>query len=198
MRNSSPGLLLFALATSLAAAPASAQFYRLDGRFECLERPGAVCYDASVAPAPAPAPTQAAVHDTAPAEKPPEPQNHPKLEDLRELLAEIRAEPPVAPTVPVDPLKAIALRIEAKSPLPSDLAILEADAKGGDLRAVELLAWCAFAGIGGKPDPIRAYFLYGEAAAAGVKGMAKNQAAVYATMLTSEQRQQIAEIENSQ
>jgi TPR repeat protein len=95
-------------------------------------------------------------------------------------------------------LRAIVARIDAKTPTPADFAKLEADARAGDMRAVELLAWCAYAGIGGPPDPIRAYFLYGRAAAAGLTAMARNQATVYATMLSSEQRQQIAEIENSQ
>lgn len=210
MKYFSSGLLLLATSTAFCAVgapPARAQFYHLDGRFECLNRAGAVCYDATVAALP---PKRA---DTA---FPPEPADNVKpaaadqktaspattssdavssRDALRALLTQESTRPPAQP---VDPLQAIAVRVGAKAPTPADLAILEAQARAGDVKATELLAWCAYAGIGGKPDPIRAYFLYGQGAASGNAAMARNQAAVYANMLTSEQRQQIAEIENGQ
>jgi TPR repeat protein len=193
MKPVSSGFMLLAVSTALAcvvASPAAAQFYRLDGRFQCLERQGAVCYDAATPPPEPEARREAADH-------PPATVDH-TLDDLTALLASVATEPSARPPAPADPLRAIATRIAARTPSPGDVSTLEADAKAGDVRAIELLAWCAYAGVGGRPDPIRAYFLYGQAAAAGAAGMAHNQAVVYATMLTSEQRQQIAEIENGQ
>lgn len=197
MKPAPSGFLLLALSTSVAvgAVPAHAQFYQLDGRFQCLERQGAVCFDATTA-RPADPPAQATAEQIATAESSAaaSPVDH-TLDDLKAILMPPRKSPP---TASADPLRAIAARIVAKAPAPGDFPTLEAQAKAGNLQAIELLAWCAYAGIGGKPDPVRAYFLYGQAAAAGVSGMAHNQSLVFSTMLTSEQRQQIAEIENSQ
>lgn len=199
MKRAQPTLLLLAMSTVLAgasASPARAQFYQLDGRFQCLERQGAVCYDAAMAPPadpPAPRPDEGKASAEPPV--PPRLVDH-TLDDLKAILAAPPRKSPPLP--PADPLHAIAARVAAKAPAPGDFPALEARAKAGDVRAIELLAWCAYAGIGGQPDPLRAYFLYGQAAAAGDRGMAHNQSLVFSTMLTSEQRQQIAEIENGQ
>ena len=70
-----------------------------------------------------------------------------------------------------------------------------ADAK--DPRAIEVLAWCTLNGIGMKPDPLAAFWLYREAAALGVVNAAKNQVAIFETRLTSAERQQVLLKENA-
>ena len=73
--------------------------------------------------------------------------------------------------------------------------MLRRAAAAGDLRAIELLAWCALRGIGTSRDPIAAYFLYGEAAAGDVPHARDNQALIYERSLTPVQRQRVLEIE---
>jgi len=46
------------------ACPAHAEFYKLEGRYECLAKPGAVCYDAT----PLPSLELPAKHGAAPAQ----------------------------------------------------------------------------------------------------------------------------------
>lgn len=199
MKYVSSGLLLLTMATAFSAigAPwARAQFYHLDGRFECLNRPGALCYDATVAAAPVKLENDARPASAEQKTAPPATISNAAVSNLnasQEPLAQQNTEPP---THLADPLQAIAARIGTEAPTPADFALLEAGARSGNVKAIELLAWCAYAGIGGKPDPVRAYFLYGQGAAYGVPAMARNQATLYANVLTSEQRQQIAEIEN--
>ena len=68
--------------------------------------------------------------------------------------------------------------------------------ESGDARALEMLAWCALTGVGTPRDPVRAYFLYGDAAVAGAPKGRENQVTVYERTLTSNQRQQVLEVEN--
>jgi hypothetical protein len=181
-------LTLTAVLAWRLATPALADLYDLEGRYQCLERPGAVCDDATPSAVPAsPEPAPPPSGDTTPpppvAEKP---------------AASIRKgkEPPPEPK-PVDPIDVIATRIQAGKPARDDLATLQARAKASDRRAIELLAWCAFAGIGGARDPVQAYILYGQAADAGSPTARKNQAAIFKGSLTAEQRQRVLDIENS-
>jgi TPR repeat protein len=171
------GLLL---ALVLRALPAEAQFYSLDGRFQCLDNPQAVCYDAtSDAPRSAPAaprPTTSAPRRATPAKQ----------------VAAITKAPPA----PVHPLEAVILRLEARQPGPGDLALLRQRAHAGDKRAIELLAWANLKGIGVAPDPMEAYLLYGFGASLGVPHAKSNQAIVYETMMTPEQRQEVLTIED--
>lgn len=161
-----------------AAAPAHADFYSLDGRFACLGRGDAVCYDAT--------PSR---HVTPPA---------PLLLPLAIAPEAVPAKPaavaaPVPP--PVDPIAAIAARIKASQADNGDLAILRRAAAAGDRRALELVAWCALRGIGTGRDPIQAYYLYGEAAGRAVPHARDNQALIFERWLTQDQRQQVLELE---
>lgn len=160
--------------------PAAAQFYSLEGRFQCLDKPGSVCFDAaSDAPA---APVEAA-RRLVPIAAAPEP--HP-------------AHRPAAKPAPdpQDPLAAIIARLKAEKPAPGDLGVLQSHARQGDVRALELLAWANLKGVGVERDPTRAYLLYGMAARLGVANAKRNQAIVYETMMTSEQRQRALTIED--
>ncbi|HZB94222.1 MAG TPA: SEL1-like repeat protein [Stellaceae bacterium] len=171
------------LALAAGAAPARAQFYSLEGRFQCLDHPGAVCFDAtSDAPPPPlarrrPAPVETGAAPHAKAERP-------------ERLAAIE------PSAGQDPLQPVIARLEAREPRPEDIVVLRRLARRGDKRAVELLAWANLKGIGVPPDPTEAYLLYGTAASLGVRHAKQNQAVVYETMMTPDQRQQALDIEN--
>ena len=171
------------LAAALAASSARADFYSLEGRFQCLDRPGAVCYDATPSLEP-PLPAQ---RPPPPAQKVTAPQPH-------------QAPPPApalstaAPPQPKDPIVAAAARIKADRPAAGDLDLLRRAAAADDPRAIELLAWCALRGIGTSRDAVAAFFLYGEAAANAVPHARENQAAVYERLLTPEQRQHVLDI----
>ncbi len=171
----------------IGPVPARADFYKLEGRFQCLEGSAAPCYDAMPM-----APEQPATRkiQTAAAEAAPPPQAPPVAR---------RATPRPAPVVvaPRDTMIGIAERVLAKRPAADDLAALRREAAAGNGRAAELLAWCSFAGIGTARDPVQAYLLYGQAAAAGVPKARANQAAIYETVLTQEQRQRVLEIEDN-
>lgn len=171
-----PAALVAAMLAVLAPHPAHADFYSLAGRFQCLEKPGAVCYDATPTQAvPHPKPAATAIAAPAPLAAPP-----------------IVATPLPAPARrPTDAILAIAERIKAWRPAPGDLARLRIAAAAGDPRAIELLAWCELKGIGTSRDPIAAYFLYGAAAAASVPHARANQAAIYEAVLTPHQRESV-------
>jgi hypothetical protein len=94
-----------------------------------------------------------------------------------------------------DPLVAIAAHLQARRPSPADIATLQARARAGNPRALELLAWAELVGVGVARDPVQAYFLYGKAASAGALTGRRDQAAVYQGILTPEERQQILLIE---
>jgi len=177
-------LAVAGIAFGFAAAPAHAEFYQLDGRFQCLERPHAVCGDESELPS---------------GDKPhaitaaplPSPRTEPR-----------RQEPPVvAPALsvdmaPRDPLLDIAARIGARQVSAHDLAQLHALANKGDGHAIELLAWCDYRGIGMPRDPVAAYLLYDVAAAAGIAHARENRAVIYEYALTPDQQQLVLDIRN--
>jgi hypothetical protein len=171
------------LALALSERPAHADFYALDGRFQCLSQSRAVCYDArpsraASAPAATEAPETAALAAPAQAETPQPAFIAPSPAPTRSL-----AQP--------DPMLEIAARIKAKRPAADDVAALRRAAAAGDPRAIELLAWCALRGIGTGRDPMAAYLLYGEAPANAVPRARENQAAIYTQLLSSEERQRI-------
>ncbi|HEV8015938.1 MAG TPA: hypothetical protein VGP48_10415 [Stellaceae bacterium] len=177
------GLMALAAAT-LPTTPARADFFTLDGRFQCLDRANAVCGDArKLAPAAKP------VAPVAPA--PPE-------------VAAMPVEPVPAPDVVPpssaaradDPLLAIAQRVQARRPTGADLAALKQAAHGGNPRAIELLAWCALNAIGMPHDAVEAYLLYGAAASAALPHAGDNQALIYERVLDSDQRQQVLDLVN--
>jgi len=162
----------------LAVVPARADFYSLEGRFQCLDNPAAQCADMSRLTPPK------SFEDDSVAKALPAPQ--PSSKPL----------PAAAPAPPGDPLLAIAARIKAGHRAPDDIAQLQALAKRGDARAVELLAWCDYAGIGVARDPVAAYLLYGVAASAGVPRASQNQAVIFEYVLDQNQRQLVLDIQN--
>jgi hypothetical protein len=173
------------LATAALAAvtfPAHADFYRLDGRFECLGHADTVCFDKTPTPPDPFAPPL------------PVPSHAP-------LASQAAPTPPVATqaahaaTRPLDPILAVAARIERTHPDPGDLDLLRSAAAAGDPRAVELLAWCSLRGIGTGRDPLQAYVLYGKAAALDVPHARENQRLVFERSLSSAERERILETE---
>jgi TPR repeat protein len=179
-------VLLAASCGGLGAGTAQADLYRLEGRYVCLGKPGALCYDAtpSVARPPAPAAAAAARGEAglpAPGER------------TQPLAA---AGPRQDPVKPQDPLHAIVDRLQAGKPRAGDIDTLLQRTGSGDSEALELLAWCNATGTGVPRNSVVAYLLYGEAAAVGVANAARNQAAVYETSLTPEERQKALELEN--
>ncbi|HUK60366.1 MAG TPA: hypothetical protein VLV50_14135 [Stellaceae bacterium] len=172
--------VLLAVAAFVAGtvAPARADFYALEGRFQCLDRPGAVCFDATpdLAIAP-PVPSDSGAPESAPAP-----------------VAAAPPPPVAAPPPPVDPVVVAARHIARNAPAAGDLDLLRRRADEGDSRALELLAWCALHGIGMSADPVAAYLLYGRAAAAGVAHAHTNQGLVYERNLSQAQRQQVLDM----
>ena len=167
----------------LGIASAHADFYKLDGRFQCLERANAVCYDATPSPS-LPAATHPPLEAAAPVTLP-----------AQRVTIEEPPPPPAAASV--DPILAIGARIKARQPAPGDLDTLRQHAESGDKRALELLAWCAFRGIGTYRDTLAAYRLYGAAAADAVPHARENQQIIYEQDLSPEQRQQLLLLEAS-
>jgi hypothetical protein len=174
---------LTVLAIGLMAPPARADFYMLDGRFQCLDRANAVCGDAQ----PLVAMQQAA--KPAPLPSPPAPDT---------LVAMPQPVAHVAPPVPGtdDPLHEIATRVQTDKPASGDLAWLKQAADKGNPRAIELLAWCKLNAIGTAGDPVEAYLLYGAAADAALPHARENQALIYEKDLAPNQRQQVLDLAN--
>ncbi len=165
-----------------SAPPAQAQFYSLEGRFECLNDPKAVCFDAT--------PDGPLARPSAPATRTARPDRPTRTAQA----ASKRVAPHAGETI--DAVREIAKRLEARHPAVDDADALRRLAEAGDKRALELLAWCTHEGIGVARDPLQAYLLYGVAASVGVVGAQRNQAVIYETDLTSDQRQQALTIEN--
>lgn len=171
-----------------SALPAAAQFYSLEGRFECLDDPTAVCGDtAPQMPAPKPRPKQTATAETTPA-----PAHAGALRARRTNTSPA----PTGEAERADPLRAIAQRLAAGQAAPEDAAALRRLAEAGNTHALELLAWCSLKGVGVARDPVQAFLLYGLAADLGVAQAQRNQAIIYETELTSEQRQQVLMVAN--
>ena len=181
---SRPRIAALALALGCAALPAHAQFYSLEGRFECLDDPHAVCGDvAQQAPAPAASATTVATAASRP------------------LAAAGQHGAPARPAAAhqgdaADPVRAIAQRLQAGHPAAGDATALRRLAEGGDRRALELLAWSNLKGVGTARDPVQAFLLYGLAADLGVGTARHNQAVIYETELSPEQRQQVLTLAN--
>jgi len=176
-----------ALAAGLLPGVAGADFYTLDGKFACLESDDAACTNGNhaaemIEPKPGKATeTTARAVDHDPVLKAP-----PTLaRDRREQNAGSQ-----------DPLVEIAARIESRKPSSEDLKHLHMLSRSGDGRAIELLAWCDYFGIGLPRDPVAAYIMYGIASLAGVAGADANQAVIYEYVLTPDQRQLVLDIQN--
>ena len=173
--------VLLILIAAYGGNPVRADLYKLDGQFQCLEQPDAVCHDAT--PIPTSTPTATAKAAAGRSERPP-------------ASMASGAGPAAEANKPADPVAEIAQRIQAGKPAAGDLPALNRYAKSGRAAAIELLAWCALKGIGTRRDPVEAYLLYGAAASADVRGARENQAVIYVRELSSQQRQQVAEAEN--
>ena len=173
---------------AVAIQPARADSAQLQWQYECLKDPDAVCFNATPSGVDPPAPK------AAPATAADEPAAHaagaPPEAPFRKPAA--KSTPPAA----ADPLGALAGRLQAAKPTASDIATLQARAKTGNARALELLGWAELVGIGVPRDPVQAYFHYGMAAAAGVPTGRRDQATIFSGSLTNEERQQILLIEN--
>lgn len=175
---------LAGLAAALCFGPAHADFYTLEGRFHCLDAPAANCVDMS------PVTPMAGSPDDQPAELPAA-----KAEPAIEV-------PPLVVNAEQgkdsarDPILDIATRVEAGKPSAADVRRLQSMAHDGDGRAIELLAWCDYAGIGVPRDPVAAYLLYGVAAMAGITRASANQTIIFEYVLTPNQRQMVLNIQN--
>lgn len=175
---------LTSLAIAGMAPPARADFFTLDGRFECLDHANAVCGDAQVI-----VPPTVAVKPAAPVVAPPTLAAEAPTPLARRVTA------PLAPRDD-DPLRAIAQRVEIGRPTSDDLGWLQQAAKVGNARAIELLAWCKLNAIGTQGDAVEAYLLYGAAATAALPNARENQTLIYENDLDPNQRQQVLDLAN--
>jgi hypothetical protein len=175
-----------AAALCFIAIPAHADFYRLDGRFECLAHPEALCFDKSEAP-PDPYEQHAVV-----------PSGSPLAQPTVRPPPPVALEMPRAPNRPPDPVLIIAARIRHGHPDAGDVAVLRRAAEANDPRAVEVLAWCLLRGIGAERDAYQAYLLYGKAAELSVPLAQENQRLVFERSLSSNERERILELEAAQ
>jgi TPR repeat protein len=183
------GLAAVAALAGTAANPARADFFSLDGRFQCLERGESICGDAQALAQP----YQAQPPAVSVAAVPVAPQE-PALP-----IATTAAAPSVTPSSVshnLDPLPAIAARVRVRRPSSNDLAWLAQAANHGEARAIELLAWCKLNGIGMARDPVAAYLLYGAVVDAALPHARDNQALIYERDLDSDQRQQVLDLAN--
>jgi TPR repeat protein len=171
-------------ACCVGTTPAQAQFYSLEGRFQCLDHPEAVCFDAT-SDGPTPPSAAAAAQAVAASGR--------TLPSAAKATAPKRV---AHPQEGADPLRAIAQRVEAGHAAAADAARLERLAEAGDRRALELLAWCHLKGLGVERDPVEAFRLYGAAADRGAADARRNQTIVYETVLTSEERQRVLMVAN--
>jgi TPR repeat protein len=182
-------LIMAALAAGLLPRVAGADFYTLDGKFACLESDDTACTNGN----------HAADMIEPPSGKPTESKRSPSAADHDPVL---KAPPTLARdrreqnASSQDPLVEIAARIEAGKPSSEDLKHLHTLSRSGDGRAIELLAWCDYFGIGLPRDPVAAYIMYGIAALAGVAGADANRAVIYEYVLTPDQRQLVLDIQN--
>lgn len=185
------GRALLGMLVAMAAAPfpARADFYQLDGRFQCLDNPDAGCGAAGrvelhppLPPKPATKAARALV--VPPIEPPVQPQ-----------MTATSAKPPPKPA-PRDPVHVIAAAVKSGRASAEDLERLRSLSHAGNAHATELLAWCDYHGIGVARDPVAAYVLYGIAALSGIPHARANQAVIYEYALSSDQRQRVLDIQN--
>jgi hypothetical protein len=180
------------LFAEIGTSPAWADFYTLDGKFACLSNGEASCADRGHAADKLipknPAETPAAPSETVAAPA----SDDPLIQAPPSLSSHAKAQNGAMQ----DPLHEIASRIEAGKPSSEDLHHLRTLSRSGNGRAIELLAWCDYFGLGRPRDPVAAYILYGIASLAGVAGASANQAVIYNYVLTPNQRQMVLDIQN--
>lgn len=190
-----------AVALALAGARAAhADSAELQWQYDCLRNEDAVCYDArptgsdplappATAGAAASPKSDEAISTVAATPTPATGKPKPPASGTTKAAAAVAA-------APLDPLAAIAARLQARRPTPADMATLQSRAAAHNPRALELLAWAELTGVGVPRDPVQAYFIYGMAAAAGVPTGLRDQAAIFEGALTDDERQQVLVIEN--
>ena len=178
--------LAIVLAGLLVEFPAHADFYTLDGKFACLEAGEGSCANHS--------------RDTLTPPKPADPSNAASTKSDHDPLlrapATLATGAPPADATLREPVQDIASRVAAGKPSSEDMRRLRTLSRSGDGKAIELLAWCDYFGIGVSRDPVAAYIMYGIAALAGVAGAGANQAVIYEYVLTPDQRQMVLDIQN--
>jgi hypothetical protein len=172
----------------LTAGAVRADLYSLEGRFQCLDDPAAACGDRTLSLATRDS-RDAAREEKRPTLAAPQRQGVPMSTTVNPPKAS--RDKPAG-----DSIDDIAARITMRRPSPQDLARLHAWANNGVARAIELLAWCDYTGIGQARDPIAAYILYGVAAWAGIARARDNQAVIYEYALSPDQQQLVLDIEN--
>jgi hypothetical protein len=179
---------LAVLIAGLGATPARADFYSLEGRFVCLENARTTCVD------------MGHITEKPPSDPGPTTAPSPSLQTLATPTIQAPALPSTAQKniTPADPFLDIAGRIKAGKISNEDLQRLRLGSHAGDGRAIELLAWCDYFGIGLPRDPVTAYILYGIAGLAGISGASANQAIIYDYGLNSDQRQIVLDIANDE
>ena len=87
-------------------------------------------------------------------------------------------------------------RVRAGKAREKDRVLLEEQAAAKNPKAVEVLAWCYLNGSGCPADPVKAYWLYGQATDLGVPKARQNQGLIFEQRMTSEQRQTVLVEEN--
>ena len=184
----------FAAATIFARLPmAQAEYFSLDGRFQCLESGAKICGDAQLVVKPRPAPLPVVAE---PAVLAGPMSGTPVLAGPVAAPAAAVAAHAAVPAPPIDPLQVVAARIQVRRPSSNDIAWLGRAALNGDARAIELLAWCKLNAIGMARDPVEAYLLYGAASKAALPNARDNQRLIYERDLNSDQRQQVLDLAN--
>lgn len=183
---------IFMLGACTAAAvlaelpPVHAEFFSLSGRFQCLERDAAICGDAQPLVEPPPPALPAMDQSAAPEQ----------VETASVAVVAPTAAPARAAARPVDPLQIVAARVQARRPSSNDLAWLTQAARDGNVRAIELLAWCKLNAIGMARDPVEAFLLYGAAGNAALPNARENQRLIFERDLDSHERQQVLDLAN--
>jgi hypothetical protein len=177
------------LIAGLGANTARADFYSLEGQFACLEHATATCVDMGSV-------TEKPQSDSKPTAAPSLPTL--AAPTIQAPVLTSTAQGQVQKSAPSDPFLDIAGRIKTGKISSEDLQRLRIGSHAGDGRAIELLAWCDYFGIGLPRDPVAAYILYGIAGLAGISGTSTNQAIIYDYGLSSDQRQIVLDIANDE
>jgi len=180
-----------AAATIWSQMPAAqAEFFSLDGRFQCLESGAKTCGNAQIVVKPLPPAPKASVYPIIP-----DPVVALPVAPLKATAVSATTQVQVD-LPPVDPMQVVASRIQARRPSSNDIAWLTTQSQAGDGRAIELLAWCKLNGIGMVRNPVEAYLLYGAAGNAALPNARDNQRLIYERDLSSDQRQQVLDLAN--
>jgi len=185
------------------AAPACAQFFTLQGFGGCIDQPTSKnCRDRLDEPKPplgpeTPQPDEPAgdpMATPAPqagASPAPVPQtNTPEADKKTAPPPRPGTEMPRRGPRPVT-LEEIFIHLQAGTVTKEEMDSMERHAETGDPRAIEVLAWCYFTGKGRDLDLVKAWRLYGQAAALNIPNAAKNQTVIFQQM-NGAQRNEIA------